>query len=178
MKQALLIIDMLNDFVLPGAPLEVPNTRKILPALEQRLTVARAAGIPVIYICDAHAPDDPEFSRMGWPPHAIRGTTGADVIRELQPLDTDPIIEKTSYSGFLHTGLDGVLQALDVDTLVLTGCVTNICILFTAYDAVTRGYQVTVPTDAVADLDPQDGTFALKQLSEVLGVRVDRSQKT
>jgi nicotinamidase/pyrazinamidase len=173
MKQALLIIDMLNDFVLPGAPLEVPNTRKILPALAKRLAAARAAGIPVVYICDAHLPDDPEFSRMGWPPHAVRGTSGAEVIPELAPQETDPLIEKTSYSGFLHTGLEGTLQALDIGHLILTGCVTSICILFTAYDAVTRGYQVTVPADAVADLDPQDGDFALKQMNEVLGVKID-----
>jgi nicotinamidase-related amidase len=174
MGEALLIIDMLNDFVREGAPLEVPATRVILPALQTRLTAARARGVPVIFICDAHRPDDPEFSRMGWPPHAVKGTTGAAVVAELAPLETDPVIEKTSYSGFHHTGLEGILQAQGIERLVLTGCVTNICILYTAYDAVVRGYQVTVPADCVAPLNPADGDFAIRQMEQVLGVRVLR----
>lgn len=173
-KEALLVIDMLNDFILPGAPLEVPATRTILASLARRIEAARAKGVPVIYVCDAHRPEDPEFSRMSWPPHAIRGTQGAQVVSQLAPQDTDPVIEKTSYSCFLHTGLEGVLQSLSVNSLVLTGCVTNICILYSAYDAVTRGYQVTVPCDCVAALDPEDGLFALRQMEQVLGVTVDR----
>lgn len=174
MKEALLIIDMLNDFVREGAPLEVPASRTILPALQARLRQARTAGTPVIYLCDAHRPDDPEFTRMGWPPHAVKGTAGALVVPELAPLETDPVVEKTSYSGFHHTGLEGILQALGVDSLVLTGCVTNICVLYTAYDAVIRGYEVTVPTGCVAPLDPADGDFALRQMERVLGVTLVR----
>jgi nicotinamidase-related amidase len=173
-KEALLIIDMLNDFVREGAPLEVPAARSILPALQTRLAAARARGVPVIYVCDAHRPDDPEFSRMGWPPHAVKGTEGAEVTPELAPLETDPVVEKTTYSGFHHTGLEGILQSLGVTDLVLTGVVTNICILYIAYEAVIRGYRVMVPADCVAPLDPADGEFALKQMEQVLGVRVVR----
>ena len=173
MADALLIIDMLNDFVQPGAPLEVPETRTIIKAIQKQASKARAEKRAVIYICDAHAPDDPEFSRMNWPAHAVRGTSGAEVIAELAPEEMDPVIEKTGYSGFHQTGLEGLLQSLKVDHLTLTGCVTNICILFTAYDAVIRGYDVTVPTDCVANLDAEDGAFALKQMSEVLGVNVE-----
>lgn len=174
MKEALLVIDMLDDFVREGSPLEVPATRTILPALQQRLAGARARGVPVIYVCDAHRPDDPEFARMGWPPHAVKGTPGAAVVAELTPQETDPVVEKTSYSGFHHTGLEGILQALGVTGLVLTGCVTNICVLYTAYDAVIRDYRVTVPADCVAPLDSTDGEFALRQMEQVLGVTVER----
>jgi len=172
MKDALLIIDMLNDFVLPGAPLEVPETRTIIDAIRKQLELARREGRPVVYVCDSHAEDDPEFSRMGWPPHAVRGTHGAAVIEELAPLEMDPVVEKTSYSAFHQTGLEGLLQSRNIDHLTLTGCVTNICILYTAYDAVTRGYDVTVLSDCVADLETGDGTFARKQMTEVLGVKV------
>jgi len=92
---------------------------------------------------------------------------------ELAPQETDPLVEKTAYSGFHHTGLEGILQALAITSLVLTGCVTNICILYTAYDAVIRGYRVTVPADCVAALDPVDGEFALRQMAQVLGVTVE-----
>ncbi|MBW2476889.1 MAG: cysteine hydrolase [Deltaproteobacteria bacterium] len=173
MKDALVIIDMLNDFVRPGAPLEVPKNREIVPNIQRRIEVARSRQTPVIYVCDAHQPDDPEFSRMGWPPHGVRGTHGARVITELQPGETDPIIEKETYSAFVHTGLDGVLQALNVDRLILTGCVTNICIVFTAYEAVIRGYEVVVPVDCIAEIDPEDGKFAVKQMRDVLGVVIE-----
>jgi nicotinamidase/pyrazinamidase len=172
MNDALLIIDMLNDFVLPGAPLEVPETRAIIDNIRTQVDKARKGNRPVIYVCDSHTEDDPEFSRMGWPPHAVRGTHGAAVINELAPMETDPIIEKTSYSAFHQTGLEGLLQSRNIDHLTLTGCVTNICIFYTAYDAVIRGYDVTVPSDCVADLDAGDGSFARKQMSEVLGVKV------
>ena len=55
-QMAVLVIDMLEDFIAPGAPLEVPAGRKIVPALAERLERARAEGTPVIYLCDAHAP--------------------------------------------------------------------------------------------------------------------------
>lgn len=172
MAEALLIIDMLNDFVQPGAPLEIPRTREIIKAIQAQAAKARTENRPVIYICDSHTPDDPEFSRMGWPAHAVRGTSGAQVISELAPEEMDPVIEKDSYSGFHETALDGLLQSLKIDRLTLTGCVTNICVLYTAYEAVTRGYEVSVLADCVASLTEEDGDFALKQMTEVLGVKV------
>jgi nicotinamidase-related amidase len=112
---------------------------------------------------------------MSWPPHAVRGTSGAQVITELTPEGTDPVIEKTGYSGFHQTGLEGLLQSLQIDQLILTGCVTNICIFYTAYDAVIRGYEVTVPADCVASITVGEGTFAKQQMVEVLGVKVVES---
>ena len=171
-KTALLVIDMLNDFVLQGAPLEVPETRDILPALQKRLAAARRAGWPVIFVCDAHAPDDSEFSRMGWPPHAVAGTAGAQVVAELAPEADEWLVTKTAYSGFFGTDLDAVLKKLQLENLVLTGCVSNICVLYTAADAVMRGYQVEVPTGCVASINEEDGAFAYRQMRDVLGVQV------
>jgi len=174
MRQALLVIDMLNDFYLPGAPLEVTENRTILPALQQRLAKARTEQTPVIFVSDAHAANDREFERMGWPPHAVAGTPGARVINELQPLPNEHLVEKTTYSGFFQTELEALLHQLEIDELILTGCVTNICILYTAADAVMRGYSVIVPTDCVAHLDPAEGEFAVNQMKNVLGVQIER----
>lgn len=174
MQRALLIIDMLNDFVRPGAPLEVAHNREILPALQQRLMNARRDGTPVLFICDAHTEDDPEFSRMGWPPHAIRGTEGAAIISELTPIANELQLEKTTYSGFKGTTLLETLKNLEVEELVLTGCVSNICILYTAADAVMQGFSVIVPTDCVAHIDATEGEFAFNQMKNILGVQVER----
>lgn len=170
--EALLVIDMLNDFVRKGAPLEVPDTRKVIPNIKREITRAREAGSPVIYVCDAHEPDDIEFSRMGWPPHAVRGTRGAGVVDELKPGPNDPVIQKTTYSGFYRSDLDGVLKGLGVTDLRLTGCVTHICVMFTAADASLRGYKVTVVEDGVAGLAPEDHEAALRIMKNVMGVKI------
>lgn len=172
MRRALLLVDMLVDFVEPEGALRVPDTAAILPRLQQEVEDARRRGEPVIYACDAHQPDDPEFSRMGWPPHAVRGTRGARIVEALKPGPYDPVIEKTTYSAFHESRLEQVLRERTVDTLRFTGCVTNICVLYTAADAAMRGYSVEVVEDAVAGLDPADHRWALRQISAVLGGRV------
>lgn len=175
MKDALLVIDMLNDFILPGAPLEVPEARKIIPAVRRELDRAHSAGYPVIYLCDAHAPDDKEFSKFGWPAHAVKGTRGAEVVDELKPAAQDIVIPKKTYSGFFGTSLDETLRRLGVDSLRLTGDVVNICILFTASDAVLRDYLVTVVEDGVAGLAQEDFDAALRIMKNVLGVELVKS---
>jgi len=169
-RWALLVVDMLNDFVQEGAPLEVPAARNIVGNIRKRLQEARRQGMPVIYVCDAHAPDDREFAI--WPAHAVRGTEGAQVIPELAPQPGEPVIPKTRYSGFFETNLDEELRQKGVNSLVLTGVVTNICILYTSADAVSRGYRVRVPEDCVVALSPEDHEWALKQLKSVLHVEI------
>ena len=168
--RALLVIDMLNDFVLPGAVLEVPAARGIVPAVAARLRGFRTAGRPVVYVCDAHDPDDAEFAH--WPPHAVEGTAGARVVDALAPGPGDLVVRKKRFSGFFGTDLEERLRDLDVDHLVVTGVVTNICVLYTVADARSRGFAVTVPRDAVAGLDPRDHDFALAQMERVLAARV------
>lgn len=173
MKEALLVIDMLNDFVLPGAPLEVPDTRTIIPVLRRELDKAHASGMPVIYVCDEHEHDDKEFRKFGWPAHAVRGTRGAEVVDALKPAAGDTVIRKTTYSGFFGTTLDETLKRLGVDSLRLTGDVTHICVLFTASDAVLRDYNVTVVEKGVAGLAKEDHEAALRIMKNVMGVGIE-----
>jgi nicotinamidase-related amidase len=175
--RALLVIDMLEDFVRAGAPLEVPETRKILPAVRRRIARARKAGERVVYVCDSHLRHDPEFARMGWPPHAVAGTPGAAVVAAISPEPGDVVVEKKTYSGFHRTSLQSVLRRYGVREVSLSGCVTNICILYTAADAAMRGYDVTVDETLVAGLDPKTHAFALDQMEKVLGVRVIRRRE-
>ncbi|HCC68724.1 MAG TPA: nicotinamidase, partial [Nitrospiraceae bacterium] len=158
---------MLNDFVLKGAPLEVPETRKVISDIKREIEKARAEGKPVIYICDAHSPDDKEFSKFGWPPHAVKGTRGAEVVDGLKPAPDDIVIEKTTYSGFYNTKLDETLKSLGIVCLRLTGCVTHICVMFTASDAVLRDYKVAVVENAVAGLAKEDHDAALRIMKNV-----------
>lgn len=169
-RNALLIIDMLNDFVLKGAVLEVPAARNIIPNLKKSIDEAREKKIPIIYICDSHAEDDKEFEIF--PPHAVKGTKGAQVVEELSPKRRDYLVEKTTYSGFYNTELDDLLKKLDVNALIVTGIVTNICVMYTVYDAFLRGYRVIVSEDCVAGLNEEDHKFALKQMRNILKAEI------
>lgn len=169
-KQALLVIDMLNDFLLEGVPLEIPKGREIIPALKSRIEEAKKEGIPIVYLCDNHDKDDEEF--QAWPPHAISGTEGAEIIEELKPKEKDYIIKKKRYSGFFRTDLNNILEKVEVAELIITGLVTNICVLYTVADAIMRGYQVTIPRDSVAALNEKEGQFALNQMDNILKAKI------
>lgn len=171
-KTALLIIDMLNDFVREGSPLEVPDTRKAVPCIIKEIEKAKAEGMPVIYVCDTHAPDDIEFKRFGWPAHGVKGSPGSEVIDELKPGTDDTVVAKTTYSGFHNTTLEQTLEKLGVDTVRLTGCVTHICIMFIAYEAVVKGYNVEVVEKGIAGLEKQDHDAAIRIMKNVLGVKM------
>jgi nicotinamidase/pyrazinamidase len=169
--EALVVIDMLNDFVRPGAPLEVPAARDIIPCIRRRIARAREERSPVIYVCDAHAPEDPEFE--AWGRHAVRGTEGAEVVSELAPAPGDDVVQKTTLSAFFKTGLDGVLEKHGVTAVVLSGVLTNICVYYVAVEAAVRGYEVVVPRDCVAAQSDEEHEFALGQMKKILKTRIE-----
>jgi nicotinamidase/pyrazinamidase len=160
---AILVIDMLNDHLNPGGSLEVPRAREIVPALNARLDAARAAGVPVIYVCDEHDADDPDFD--AWTSHNVKGTKGAEVWAPLAPHAGDRIVTKGTYSAFTGSTLVALLDELVVDTLILTGCLTEIGVLATATDALQRGFVVEVPLDSQAGANPLAEAAALAILT-------------
>jgi nicotinamidase-related amidase len=147
-RPVFLVCDMINDHLTPGRPLEVPRARAIVPSLKERLKEARAKSIPVIYVCDSHAPDDPDLQQ--WPAHAVEGTEGADVWPELAPEPGDLIVRKRTYSAFYGSDLGPTLDRLGADSIVLTGCATEVHLFATAVEALQRGFVVTVPPDSQA----------------------------
>lgn len=169
-RKALLIIDMLNDFVAEGAPLRVPGIEKIIGPIKREMENARMNQCPVIYICDSHDPDDHEFDMFA--PHAVKNTPGAKIIDELRPQGSDIIIKKPTLSSFHKTNLKNVLDKMGINHLVIVGCVTNICIFITAIEGKIRGYQVDVVKDAVAGLNDQDHHFALRQMKTVFNTNI------
>jgi nicotinamidase-related amidase len=169
-KRALLVVDMIHDFVDPGAPLEVPATRGIVPFIKERITHFRSLGWPVIYVSDCHDPDD--FEMNIFPLHAIRGTRGARVIEELTPLSSEIVVQKNTYSGFVGTPLEEILHREGVEELEVVGCVTNICVFFTSADASMRGFLVFIPRRGVAALSESEGEIALEQLQRLFGVQI------
>ncbi len=148
MTTALLVIDMINDFV--TGKFENERAKEIIPNINRLSESARSSDIPLIFICDTHEKGDPEFSV--WDRHAVAGTEGSEIVPELEVKDKDYKLEKSKYSAFFDTELDSLLKELGVDKLVLTGVLTHICIQHTAADAFYRGYEVIIPEDAVEDV--------------------------
>lgn len=164
--KALLVIDMLNDFVNRRGSLYVRGAERIIPNIKREINKARRNGYPVIYLCDSHKRDDPEF--RVWPPHCVKGTWGAQIVEELKPSENDIVIPKVTYSGFYRTKLDKVLKSMGIKKLIVTGVVTEICVHYTSVDALMRGYEVEVVPDCVAPLNKTAHKVVLRMVNEVL----------
>ncbi len=172
-KTAVLIADMLVDFVSPKGKLFVPDTRKTIKPLRRLIEKGRKAGATIAYIQDWHRPDDPEFSI--WGPHAIQETRGTRVIPELAPFPGDYVIRKRTYDPFFATDLDLLLRQKNIQSLIITGTVANICVLHAAGSADLRGYEVIVPIDTISALTPFDFQTALRQISFVYQGKLTQS---
>jgi nicotinamidase/pyrazinamidase len=170
-RVALIVADMLNDFLDPQGSLYVGSeAREIIPFVSEKIGEFRAQNGVVIFVCDAHAPHDREFKLF--PPHAIKGTWGAQVIPELTPARGDYRVEKTRYSAFSHTNLDDILKQAQVTEVHVVGVLTSICVLETVKELFDRDISAVVYRQGVADVDAEAHTFALKQMQRVLGARV------
>src|SRR5437762_511126 len=100
MTRALLVVDMIEDFVRESGALYCgPSMTRILPVVKREITRSRAAGEPVVYLADNHLPTDAEFAML--PPHAIAGTKGREIVRELAPLEgrRQPAVEHRPRDG-------------------------------------------------------------------------------
>jgi nicotinamidase-related amidase len=170
-KTALIVADMLNDFLDPGGSLYVgAQAREIIPFVAQKIAEFRAQEGVVIFVCDAHAPDDREFRYF--PAHAVKGSWGAEIIPELTPAPGDYQVEKTRYSPFAHTNLDDILKQEGVTEVHVVGVMTSICVMETVKELFDRDLSGLVYRQGVADSDPEAHAFALKQMQRVLGARV------
>lgn len=169
--KALLVIDMLNDFINPEGALYIGAAAgKVVPVVRSRLEEYRKNKDLVIFICDRHRSGDLEFEMF--PPHCLEGGSGAAVIDELAPLPEERLIYKRRYSAFFGTELDLTLRECGISELELTGVVTNICVLYTAADARMHNYRVTVDAAAVAGIREENHRFALQEMKNTLGVTV------
>jgi len=166
--RALIIVDMLNDFV-HGA-LANPRATRIVSPLRQLLAHARESGWVVVFSNDAHEPGDPELAI--WGEHAMAGTPGAQVIEELAPRVGEIVSPKRGYGAFDFTGLDEKLREQAVAEVVIAGQHTHICVRHSSYGALIRGYGVIIPRDAVAAFEGVDEEDALEYLKMAYGARI------
>jgi len=172
MTKALLIIDMINDFIHPNGKLYCGDCKEIIKNIK---ILGNSKKIDdVIFVCDSHKEDDRELKLFI--PHAMKGTWGSKIFKELK--DSCPLVSifhrvnKSSYSGFLDTVLEEVLNDLRIDELILVGVLTDICIAHTCYDAYLRGYKITVISDATKSFLEKEHNFFLRRMAELYGANV------
>ncbi len=163
-KYAVIVVDMLDDFVY-GA-LKCDRGLQIIPKTVELVEKARENDVPVIFSNDAHIKGVDHELKL-WGDHAIKGTPGAKVIKELGPTEKDYIVEKRRYSGFFHTDLDLLLKELGVNTLVICGLHTHMCVRHTCADAYCLGFDIVIPKDATNSFTEEDYQYGLKYLKDV-----------
>jgi len=166
--RALIIVDMLNDFV--DGKLANPKAQAIVEPLQRLLAHAREDGWVVVFSNDAHHSDDPELKV--WGEHAMAGTPGADVIPQLAPREGEIVSPKRDYGAFDGTGLDEQLKERGVDEVVIAGQHTHICVRHSSYGALRRGYDISIPRDAVCAFDGVDEDEALAYLEMAYAAKI------
>jgi nicotinamidase-related amidase len=123
----------------------------------------RELGHLVIHLQLINDPKDPNAERYGDHLPVQKGTKGAEIIKDFVSED-DIIMEKNKDSGFYETELDEVLKEKGIDTVIITGMQTQICVQTTAADAFFRGYNVWIPEDGVVSANKEDKERALTWL--------------
>ncbi|MGW5210545.1 MULTISPECIES: cysteine hydrolase family protein [unclassified Streptomyces] len=166
---ALVVVDMINTYEHEDAELLVPSARRVVPVLAELIGRAREAGVPVVYANDnfglwrSHQGELVDTALAG--PHA-------DLIEPIMPDDESLFVVKARHSVFYETPLSYLLWRLGVGHVVLSGQVTEQCILYSALDAHIRHLEVTVPRDAVACIHPHLESAALEMMERNMGARV------
>lgn len=160
MAEALVIVDVQNDFTAGGA-LEVPGGDEVIEPLNR---LARSYET-VFATRDWHPPDHHSFESEGgpWPIHCVRGTEGAQLHPGLDRAQIDQIVDKgerrdmDGYSAFEGTDFEQRMRERGIGSLTIGGLATNICVRWTALEARRLGFEVKLATDATRGVDVEEG---------------------
>jgi nicotinamidase-related amidase len=169
-RTALLVVDMQNDFVLPGRPIAAPGALDAAEVIADLAARSRRKGYPVVFTQEMHRPDHSDFGiELNFePPHCLEGTDGPDVIERLTPEPGDIRISgKRRYDAFLGTDLDLTLRTAGVENLIVTGVCTDICVASTVQHARNLDYRCFVVREAVAGTSAERHEAALLCMSHV-----------
>jgi nicotinamidase-related amidase len=187
---ALLIIDMQRDFLEPGGFGEmlgndVSQLRSAIEPNRRLLAAWRSKQLPVMHTREGHRPD-----LMDLPPAKkirgrgktrigdegpmgrilVRGEAGHDIIPELYPLSSEPVIDKPGKGAFFATDLHAILQNRGIQQLIVTGVTTEVCVNTTVREANDRGYDCLVPSDCVGSYFPEFQAVGLKMIKAQGGI--------
>jgi nicotinamidase-related amidase len=170
---AVLVVDMLNSYQHPDADVLIPNVAEIIEPLAD--LVRRACtrdDVDLVYVNDNYGDFTAEFSDIVR--SALEGDR-PDLVEPIVPPEGCRMVTKVRHSVFYSTPLAYLLGRLGTKRLILTGQVTEQCILYSALDAYVRHIPVVVPTDAVAHIDPELGAAALKMMERNMDAELTKA---
>ena len=168
LKSALVIIDMINDFV--NGALKCQNPYKLISNIKQLILWAHNSNILVVYVNDEHNENDYEFKV--WLKHALKDSYGSQIIDELKPNDKDIIFTKNHYNGFINTNLDSYLKQNQISKLYVCGLYTEICVREFVSTGFQLGYDISVLKDATKSKNKLKHSKTLKHLKEFYNVEI------
>jgi biuret amidohydrolase len=189
-RAAVVVIDMQRDFLEPGGFGEtlgndVSQLARAVEPCRALIDAARRAGVLVIHTREGHRPDlsdaprhkvergAPEL-RIGAPGPMgrilVRGEAGHDIIAELAPIAGEPVVDKPGKGAFYETDLDLILRNRRIDTLVVCGVTTEVCVHTTVREANDRGYRCIVPADCCAPYFPGFHEVGLRMIAAQGGI--------
>jgi nicotinamidase-related amidase len=173
-SSALIVIDMLNPYGHDDADELAANVEDIVDPLRLLIERARESDAELVYVNDNYG--DFSASREQLVERALSGRH-PELVEPLVPDDGCQLLQKVRHSAFYSTSLDYLLHQRDVTRLILTGQVTEQCILYTALDAYVRHFSVCVPSDAVAAIDPDLGDAALRMMQRNMRAEIVTAAK-
>jgi ureidoacrylate peracid hydrolase len=178
-RTALLVIDMQNAFVAPGAPIEVPGARDIVPGINRLAAELRRRGVPVIWVLHQNSGDwDGFFDVFVRPENRARAaqalSAGSDLQKPWRELDVardDLKVTKNRYSALIAgaSDLGTMLKKRGIDTLLIAGTKTNVCCECTARDAMMLDYKVVLLCDCTAALSDEEHLATLENVIQQFG---------
>lgn len=167
-ETALLVIDMLNEYLDPKGKIFCEKCQEIIPKVKELMAFCRQNNIPIIFVNTSHINDkDPEIKK--WGVHALRGTWGARVIPDLEPQEGDVEVFKRTYDGFYNTELEITLRSLNIKTVIVCGIHTHVCVLATALGAFCRGFNVIALEDCMTTGNKMNHDSRLRFYNSHLG---------
>jgi nicotinamidase-related amidase len=161
MNPALIITDMLNPYEHEDAEPLMASAQNVVPRLCALIAEARDREIPVVYVNDNHGDWTAGRDELS---HAALEGAAPSLVEPLVPPRDIPFVVKARHSVFYGTQLEYMLRQYDVTRLVLTGQVTEQCILYSALDAYVRHFEVVVPHDGVAHIHDDLAEAALRMM--------------
>ncbi len=170
MKDALLLVDVVNDFLHEDGEALLASYRRAYPTLKAAIERAHGLGVPVVYSNDNFGVWDGDVGRLVR--HAVEEGRGGDLVEALAPGDEDRFVVKPRYSAFDHTPLVLVLRELEVERVLIAGAATEMCVVQSAIDARELGFKVSVLPEACSSVDEENARLALDYVAKVVRARL------
>ena len=188
-RAALLVIDVQNDYFMPEGVFarlgyDTNMCMEMIPKLVNLIKEARRSSLPIIYVMSIYNTRPNWYLSEVWLDHKRRrqaklfttitalekGSWGCEIAEAIKPRDNDVLVVKHRYDAFLGTDLDLILRSRGINSVILTGLTTNVCVETTARGAFMRDYNVVFVSDCTASHEPELHDATLKNIDKYFGV--------